>query len=179
MQFKVVGEMSAAPWHEARGNLSKIPLCDLHFFVYQRLIDRPTGVLGGCWSSARRRAFIAASFGFQRAAANSNRGLDHLFLLGFGPGHHQLVAKQLPSPFSILVRGDEDLEFAARAAAVWELSFYFSVISTAIVKPSSCGCAACVRVGSMCSESIELQASKTMLLLVSCRHCSDGLMCSR
>ena len=63
------------------------------FFVYQRPIDRPTGVLGGGWS-----------FGFQRAAANSNRGLDHLFLLGFGPGHHQLVAKQLPSPFSILVR---------------------------------------------------------------------------
>ena len=59
----------------------------------------------------------AASFGFQRAAAT--RGLDHLLPPGLGPGRRQLFAKQLPSSFSVLVQGDEDLEFAALAAAAW------------------------------------------------------------
>ena len=97
-----------------------IPLRDLQFFtVFKRLMDRPTAVLCPSWSSQKRQAFSAASFGFQRAAVNCNRGLDHLLSLGLGPGRHQLLAKQLTCPFSVSVLGDEDLEFAALAAAVW------------------------------------------------------------
>ena len=94
MQFKVVEEIGAAPWSEVRDNLKVITLCDLqHFFAYRRLMDKPTAVFGPSWSSQKRRAFSAASCGFQRAAANSNLGLDHLLPPVLGPGRHQLFAK--------------------------------------------------------------------------------------
>ena len=39
--------------------------------------------------------------------------------LGLGRGRHQLFAKQLPGRFGVSLQGDEGLEFAALAAAVW------------------------------------------------------------
>ena len=64
-----------------------------------------------------------------------------------GPGFHQLFAKRLPSPFSVLVQGDEDLEFAALAAAVWGPFLpNFRFLSIAIAEQSPCGCAASGRV---------------------------------
>ena len=98
-----------------------IPFCYLQLvFVHQRRwTGRLLAVLGPTWSSPKRWTFRAASFEFQQGVAISNRGLDHLLPLGLGRGRHQLLAKYLPGPFGVSLQGDEGLEFAALAPAVW------------------------------------------------------------
>ena len=118
MQFKVVGEMGAAPRYEVRDNLNVISLCDLQFFlVCQRLMDRPTAVLGPNLSSQTRRLSVRSLLVFNERLPMAIEAWITCSLPVWVLVVINCLPNSYPVPFSVSVHGDEDLGFAALAAA--------------------------------------------------------------
>jgi len=101
----------------------RLQVCDLtalqQYTAWQRMRGQPWEVLGPQPLLGRDRAAIMASFGHQRFAGDTNKGLDHLLSPGLGPEEHLRQAKALPSPFRFRPWPEDDVLFVLEAVCVW------------------------------------------------------------
>ena len=106
----------------------RLQVCDLtalqQYTAWQRLRGQPWEVLGPQPLLGRDRAALMASFGHQRVAGDTNKGLDHLLSPGLGPEEHLRQAKALPSPFRFRQWPEDDVLFVLEAACVWRESCF-------------------------------------------------------
>ena len=118
-----VEESSARlPWRTVRKRLREQEegvMAMQRFWAHEVRRGRMDGPMGPRPLSAQERAQAWAYLGMQRAAGNSNRGLDHLLQPGLGKERHMAAALELPSPFKPGTTTDPDLRFAAITMATW------------------------------------------------------------
>ena len=86
--------------------------------MYQRMMHQPVAILGPTWSSQQRRALSADFVWISTSGCSQHSRVRPLAPSGLGPVRHQWLSNRSTSPFLLSVfMGDEDLEFAALAAA--------------------------------------------------------------
>ncbi len=113
-------ELDQGLWQQVQDRLQA---CDIvliqQYTAWQRLRGGSWDLLGPQPLLGRDRASILASFGRQRFAGDTAKGLDHLLPPGLGPEEHLAQARQLPSPFRFRSWPEEDVTFVLEAILVW------------------------------------------------------------
>ena len=107
-------------WEQVALDMEGVAVAELQAFsAFAKCRGDSTEIFGPAWAAQKDRAFALASMGFQRAAANSSRGLDHLLPAGLSPLEHIGFTLHMSHPFQSQSRADPDLCFAAQAVAIW------------------------------------------------------------
>ena len=89
-------------WEKVAHDMEGVAVAELQAFsAFAKCRGASSDIFGPAWAAQKDRVFALASMGFQRAAANSSRGLDHLLPAGLSPVEHIGLALHTNHPIPV------------------------------------------------------------------------------